>query len=103
MLAVLLVGGCATAITATASAPSSNGVSASPAVSCLGDVPAAVCLSVADAALGAITGSDRTPVQVWINTGFLCPRADCLFDPNQNFPYPEPPSGGEWVASISAR
>ena len=45
-------------------------------------------------------GSGRTPVKVWVDTGILCPRADCLFDPSQNFPYPMPPEGGQWVANV---
>jgi hypothetical protein len=99
LLAVLVAGGCASAILPSPSTAPSSGAPASPAVSCLGGVPATVCAPVADAALAAVAGSGRTPVQVWINSGFFCPRADCLFDPNQNFPYPQPPTGGEWVAN----
>lgn len=95
LLAAVLVAGCG-----ATSAPPSSTAPASPAVSCLHIVPASACGPVAQAALGAVAASGKTPVQVWINTGFLCPRDDCLFDPTQNFPYPQPPSGGEWVAGV---
>jgi hypothetical protein len=63
-------------------------------------VLAPVCGPAADVALAAVSPSGRIPVQVWVNTGFFCPRVDCLFDPTQNFPYPPPPSGGDWVATV---
>jgi hypothetical protein len=54
---------------------------------------------VEEVALEAVEASGLIPTRVWVNSGFLCPRQDCLFDPTQNFPYPPPPDGGTWVAN----
>lgn len=96
---LLLLAGCAGATTPQSGTPPQDTAPASPVISCLDGVPATDCVRVAAAALGAVTSFGKTPVHVWVNTGFLCPRADCVFDPTQNFPYPQPPSGGTWVAS----
>ena len=71
----------------------------SAAVDCLGGVPPATCEQVLPVVLTAVAPTTWTPTHVWINSGFLCPAEDCLFDPNQNFPYPMPPDGGQWVAN----
>jgi hypothetical protein len=92
--ALLIVGACAATPISR-----SDIAQVSPQVTCLG-VPAPVCDPVRDATLAAVASSGRIPVKVWVNTGILCPRADCLFDPMQNFPYPMPPEGGEWVANV---
>ena len=49
--------------------------------------------------LAAVAGTGWTPVHVWINSGQLCPFVEGLFDPNQNFPYPLPPAGGQWIGN----
>jgi hypothetical protein len=72
---------------------------AQPAITCHGAVDLAACNSAAEEALRAVTESGWSPVHVWINTGQLCPSADCLFDPAANFPYPIPPADGQWIAS----
>lgn len=82
-----------------ASASSSPAASSSPEVIC-GDIDPSLCPPVVDAALAAVSSATRTPVRVWVQSGFFCPRADCVFDPNQNFPMPVPPAGGTWVASV---
>ena len=67
---------------------------------CLGGVDQATCDESEKVALEAVAGTGWTPTQVWINSGFFCPVEDCLFDPAQNFPYPQPPDGGTWVANV---
>jgi hypothetical protein len=78
---------------------SSSRPTATPAMDCLGGVPQATCDQVLPVVLAAVAPSGWTPKHVWINSGSFCPHEDCLFDPNQNFPAPVPPSGGQWVAN----
>lgn len=113
LLAVIALSGCSTAqapasppstpVTASAPAagtPRATGAEAAePVISCVGGVPSGTCDRAARVALAAVAPSGWTPTAVWINSGNLCPQEDCLFDPNQNFPYPMPPSGGRWVAN----
>ena len=66
---------------------------------CLGGLAQATCDEAARVARAAVAPSGWTPTWVWIDSGQLCPTQDCLFDPSQNYPYPEPPSGGKWVAN----
>jgi hypothetical protein len=66
---------------------------------CIGGLAQATCDGAARAALASVAPSGWTPTWVWIDSGQFCPRQDCLFDPSQNFPYPEPPSGGQWVGN----
>jgi hypothetical protein len=65
-----------------------------------GGVSQAICDEGEKVALAAVASSGRTPTHVWVNRGLFCPRQDCLFDPAQNFPYPQPPDGGTWVANV---
>jgi hypothetical protein len=90
-----LVAGCATPAPPTATAPA-----ATPRLSCLGGIAEPVCSAAADAALAAVASSGRQSTMIWVNSGFFCPHVDCLFDLSQNFPYPMPPTGGVWVASV---
>ena len=57
------------------------------------------CDRAASVALKAVAPSGWKASQIWIDSGQFCPTEDCLFDPSQNFPYPNPPSGGQWVAN----
>jgi hypothetical protein len=70
-----------------------------PPVACEGGLTAATCAGVATIALAAVAASGWTPTHVWLDSGNFCPNEDCLFDPDQNFPYPIPPHGGQWVAN----
>jgi hypothetical protein len=67
---------------------------------CLGGVAQATCDEAISVALAAVASSGWTPAHIWVNSGFFCPSQDCLFDPAQNFPYPLPPDGGQWVANV---
>ncbi len=67
--------------------------------SCIGGLAQATCDAAARVALAAVVPSGWTPTWAWIDGGQFCPRQDCLFDPSQNFPYPEPPNGGQWVGN----
>jgi len=96
---LLLLAGCAAATVPKVGTPPPPTAPTVPAISCAGGILATDCGHVAEAALSAVASFRNRPVHVWVNTGFLCPRADCLFDLSQNFPYPQPPSGGTWVAS----
>ncbi len=68
--------------------------------SCLGGVAQATCDESERVALAAVAVTGWTPTHVWVNSGFFCPIEECLFDPAQNFPYPQPPDGGTWVANV---
>jgi hypothetical protein len=68
--------------------------------SCVGGVPQPTCNQVAEVALVAVGLSGWTPTRLWVNSGELCPRQDCLFDPSQNFPVSPPPDNGTWVANV---
>ena len=77
-----------------------SSASASPSVACLGGVASATCADAAQPALATVAGSGRRATHVWIDSGALCPWAECLFDPSANFPAAPPPSGGAWVGSV---
>lgn len=72
---------------------------APPTASCMSGQSQSTCDDAVRVALAAVASSDWTPTYVWIDSGQFCPTQDCLFDPGQNFPYPNPPSGGQWVAN----
>jgi hypothetical protein len=91
---LLLVGSCV-----APPAPSASATSVAMTLACLGGVSQATCDDVEKVALSAVASSGRAPTHVWVNSGFFCPRQDCLFDPAQNFPHPQPPAGGTWVAN----
>lgn len=97
----LALSACGGAPGATAVSPTTSLTSASgqPAVGCIGGVPEATCLEAARVAVAAVAASGWMPTHVWIDSGQFCPSSDCLFDPNQNFPYPAPPDSGTWVAN----
>ena len=95
LVLVLLVAACAN----PPSAGRPVGTPAPPSVACLDDLARTRCDGAAQAAIEAVAPSGWTPTQIWIATGFFCPNENCLFDPNQNFPMPEAPSGGQWVAN----
>jgi hypothetical protein len=82
------------------SAPSPSAVPSLPVVACVGGLSQATCDAAVPVALAAVVGSHRTAIQVWINSGALCPWQACLFDPNANFPAQQPPAGGEWVGNV---
>jgi hypothetical protein len=88
--------GCASSPGAAAPVPGASGLQPE---SCIGGLSPATCDSAANVALAAATSSGWTPTAVWIDSGQLCPAQNCLFDPSQNFPYPDPPSGGQWIAN----
>jgi hypothetical protein len=67
---------------------------------CEEGVDQATCDESARVALAAVTSSGWTATHVWVGSGELCPRQDCLFDPNQNFPYQPAPSGGTWTTNV---
>ena len=67
---------------------------------CVGGVAPSTCDEAVRVAFAAVAGSGWTPTHVWVDSGVLCPRVDCLFDPTQNFPYPAPPHSGTWVANV---
>ncbi len=79
--------------------PATSAEAAQPTVACLGGVSSATCDEAARIALAAVASSGWTPTQVWVSSGSLCPSQACLFDPNQNYPYPMPPTGGQWVGN----
>lgn len=101
VLVAIVVAACATTPTGTPAGTGGTAANAptTPTMACLGGVPPTTCDQVLPVALAAVAPAGWTPTQVWINSGFFCPREDCLFDPNQNFPYPSPPEGGQWVAN----
>ena len=82
------------------SAQPGSAASAAPSIECLGGLPSATCTEAAAAALAAVAASGWRATHVWINSGALCPWAECLFDPSANFPAVSPPSGGAWVGSV---
>ena len=88
--------GCASSPGAATPVPGASGPATE---SCIGGLSPATCDHAANVALAAVTSSGWTPTAVWIDGGQLCPAQDCLFDPSQNFPYPDPPSGGQWIAN----
>lgn len=64
--------------------------------SCGSDVVDANCGAMRDAALATVASSGHTPIHVWLGSGVLCPFVDnCLFNPNGNFPVPQPPKGAD--------
>ena len=102
LLVAFIVAACATkpSVPPTEIGSPSASTASEPAMDCLGGVPQLTCDQLLPLVLTAAAGSGWTPTHVWINSGLLCPREDCLFDPNQNFPMPEPPNGGQWVANV---
>lgn len=84
--------------TSGSSSPSSASTGV-PTETCIGGLPQATCDQAARVALAAVAPAGLRPTYVWIDSGQFCPTQDCLFDPSQNYPYPEPPSGGQWVAN----
>ena len=101
MLAAILLSACSPTPSVPPSGPVASGSSplGTPAVDCLGGVSQPTCDEVLPVVLDAVAKSGWTPTNVWIGSGFFCPREDCLFDPDQNFPVAAAPSDGEWVAS----
>ena len=79
--------------------PISGSSTGLPTETCIGGLSQATCDQAARVALDAVAPSGLTPTYVWIDSGQFCPTQDCLFDPSQNFPYPDPPSDGQWVAN----
>jgi hypothetical protein len=69
-------------------------------MACVGGVSQTTCDDATRVALAAVAAQGWTPTHIWVNSGVLCPRQDCLFDPSRNFPYPPPPNSGTWVASV---
>jgi hypothetical protein len=67
---------------------------------CVGGISADWCSRIAAATLRTLTDPTRVPVHVRVNSGFLCPRVACLFDPNANFPVPQPPASGELIGNV---
>ena len=88
------------AVGASPAKTAASSASAAPSVECLGGLPSTMCVGAARSALDAVAASGRRATHVWINSGVLCPWADCLFDPNANFPAAPPPSSGAWVGSV---
>lgn len=88
----------ATALASSAATPL-PGTSGLPTEGCIGGLSPATCDEATQVALAAVASSGWTPTAVWIDSGQFCPAEDCLFDPSQNFPYPDPPSGGQWIAN----
>jgi hypothetical protein len=69
-------------------------------VDCLGGIDAESCSTIAAATLRMLTDPTRIPAHVWVNSGFLCPEPACLFDPNANFPVPQPPASSAWIGNV---
>ena len=101
VLLALTFAACAATPTApgVGSVAGSSSPPATPTMDCLGGVPQSTCDRVLPVVLDAVAPSGWGPSHVWINSGNLCPVEKCLFDPDQNFPYPLPPDGGQWVAN----
>jgi hypothetical protein len=101
MLVAITLSACAPAVRvpSVGTGASTASTPAKPTMDCLGGVPQSTCDQVLPVALAAVASSGWTPTHVWINSGFFCPQASCLFDPNQTFPMPQPPSGGQWIAN----
>lgn len=94
-MVALGLAGCATVATPTPSA----GTPPPLQVSCDQTLAQATCDEAVTRSVAAVQPSGWTPTRIWIGTGQFCPWQSCLFDPDQNVPYPDPPSGGQWVAN----
>jgi hypothetical protein len=98
---VVAVAACGTNVaTSGVEIPTASPTATVLASQCLGGVGQVTCDAAERVALAAVAGTGWTPTHVWVNSGFFCPSERCLFDPDQNFPYPQPPDGGTWVASV---
>jgi hypothetical protein len=95
VLMVLGVAACGSPVPPTASAASSAPLQ----VSCESAIAQTSCDEAVKTSLAAVESSGWTATQIWVSTGQLCPTALCVFDPSQNFPYPDPPAGGQWIGS----
>jgi len=83
----------------SAGASSSPTASSAPNIACA-EVAGDLCQSMAAAAIRAVGDRGAAVTNVWLSSGALCPvSADCLFDPNANFPPMLPPDGGNWLGS----
>lgn len=73
---------------------------ANPAITCHGGIDRASCPEIAASALALVDHTHGTPAHVWVTDALFCSASpDCLFDPTANFPYPVPPTGGQWRGS----
>jgi hypothetical protein len=97
-LAVLVA--LALVVAACSNRPGPAGSPAAIPVSCESSIPQATCNQAVQASLAAVAKSGWTPSQVWVSSGQLCPNTLCVFDPDQNYPMPEPPAGGEGLGSV---